>query len=386
MRYLISLLLFIFLIFSFLQTKEETVIIIDENHIVNIDLWKEDGGEITKKIDKYFKKLKRCRFNGNVLVAHKGKIIYENYYGYSDLKKKDTLNLNSVFQLASVSKQFTAMAIMILKERELLNYSDTVQKFFPRFPYKNITVRQLLTHRSGLGNYLYFCSKYEDKISDIDNKKLIELMIDKKPAIYYRPNLKYDYNNTGYAILASIVEKVSGIYFKDFIKKNIFDILNMEHSYLYEEDKMEEIAEITKGHHPSYGYAKPLIYDRILGDKGVFSTIEDMFKWDRALYSNILVKKETIEEAFKPAKTKYRRERKYGFGFRIKEYNDSLKIAYHGGWWRGYTSLFMHIPETESSIVILANRVNRSFFSNYHELLEILTDGSYKKNKKRKYI
>ena len=382
-RYIVSFIVMILLLFVAKTTKEEVIFIIDKNLIVNIDLWKENGGEMTKKVDKYFKNLQKKRFNGNILVAHHGKIIYENSHGYADLKLKDTLHLNSVFQLASVSKQFTAMAIMILEERKLLSYKDTIQKFYPDFPYKNIDIRQLLTHRSGIGNYLYFYPKYED-ISNINNQRLMEIIAIEKPSVYYKPNSRYDYSNTGYAILAAIVEKVSDLSFAKFITKNIFEPLNMKHSYLYQVGTMDTIKNITKGHHPTLGYAKPLEYDKVLGDKGIYSTIEDMFKWDRSLYSNKLVSLSTIEKAFTPAKIKYKRERPYGFGFRIKEYSDSLKIAYHGGWWRGYNSLFVHVPETESTIIIFANRVNRSFLTNYHILLDILTEDKFSAKPKRK--
>ncbi|RLD69905.1 MAG: serine hydrolase, partial [Bacteroidetes bacterium] len=148
----------------------------------------------TPKIHQWFKNLySTSRFTGNILVAQNGIIVYENSYGYANYALKDTLTLEHKFQIGSVSKQFTSMAIMILKEKDLLDYQDNIKRYIPHFPYENITIYQLLTHRSGLSNYNYFSDEYTDKETTIYNKDVVNMIIDSVPLPYYQPNFKFNY-------------------------------------------------------------------------------------------------------------------------------------------------------------------------------------------------
>ena len=150
------------------------------------------------------------RFNGNILVAKNGNIIYQQALGYADLNSKRLLNDSSVFELASLSKQFTAMGIMILKEKKLLSYDDNVKKFFPNFPYDNITIRNLLTHTSGLPGYEEQFEKKWDRKKIAFNKDVIDMLQQQKDTLLFKPGTKWQYSNTGFAVLASIIEKISG--------------------------------------------------------------------------------------------------------------------------------------------------------------------------------
>ena len=180
-------------------------------------------------------KVQATGLNACVLVAQKGQIIYENCYGYSDISKKTPLTLNSAFQLASVSKTLTAGAILLLKDQGKLQLTDDVKKYIPDFPYDGITIKSLLCHRSGLSNYIYFGEPYCDDKNcyngkTFDNKAVLEIMKTAKPAPYAAPDKKFEYCNTNYALLASIVEKVSGQNFADFMEQNIFKPLGMTES------------------------------------------------------------------------------------------------------------------------------------------------------------
>ncbi len=311
-------------------------------------------------------------FNGNVLVGIHGSAIYKHSFGYSDLKTKEPLNIKSVFQIASVTKQFTAVAVMMLQEQGKLNYSDTIQKFIPDFPYKNITIKQLLSHRSGLPNYMYFAGKYWKKKREyLTNEQVLDLMIRYRPGIEFLPDRRYKYSNTGYAMLALLVERISGLPFDEFMEQNIFQQLEMYDTFVYNPRNRKTIEYETKGYNKNRRKAHVDFLDGVSGDKGIFSTVEDMFRWDKALYSEKLVKQSTLDEAFTPVSYDYKRDNNYGFGFRIDTLADGSKIVYHGGWWRGYNSLFVRRLSDQTTIIILCNKVNWSF-GEIHDLMQIV--------------
>ncbi|MBN1399163.1 MAG: beta-lactamase family protein [Bacteroidetes bacterium] len=322
------------------------------------------SGDVVYQIDSLFKGLSIEKgFNGNVLIAQKGRIIYKNSFGYADLGEKTPLNIESTFQLASITKQFTAMAIMMLYEEGRLNFTDTLQRFFPEFPYKNITIHQLLTHRSGLPEYMYFSGRYwRNKKHLMSNIDVLDMMITYKPGINFLPDRKYKYCNTGYALLASIVEQVSGLQYHVFLERRIFKPLNMQKTFVYNTKKMEGAENITLGYKNSRRQAEEDYLCGVVGDKGIYSTVEDIFKWDQALYTEKLIKQSTLQEAFTPFSYNWRDDNSYGYGWRIME-SDSGKIVYHAGLWRGYNGVFARRLQDKTTIIVLCNKVNSSFES-----------------------
>lgn len=331
-------------------------------------------------LDSYFKTM--CRenlFNGSILIAEKGKVIYENFSGYSRYETKDTLSVQSAFQLASVSKQFTAAAIMLLKERGLLNYSDTVQRFYPDFPYKDITIKQLLTHHAGLGNYMYFSSDSFDFSQSTDNRRLMEYIIHFKPPVYYQAGQRFDYSNTGYAILAAIVEKITQKPFEDFLNDEFFAPLQMKHTFVFDGDtkKLENRSFATCGYTFSWRKKEHTWHDGVLGDKGIYSTAQDLLRWDQALYTNKILKQETLQEAFSPLCSDLDSSRNYGYGWRINILDNGYKEVYHGGWWHGYNTLFVRLPEDNRTIIILTNKRNRALGRFHNELLSIIDSTNF---------
>ena len=326
-----------------------------------------------KKIDKYFSNLYRKRiFNGNVLVAQEGKIIFEKAYGFSDIRRKDSLHTNSVFQLGSVSKQFTAVAILQLYEQNKLDLQDSIQRFFPDFPYKDITIHELLCHRSGLMNYIYYCDNTcLDKSIPLSNFGVIKCFTDSFPNRYYRPNRRFDYSNTGYMVLAAVVEKITGLHFKDYAKKYIFDPLGMKDSYVYNHNFPHKSPLLVKGYEYGRIEANPDFLDGVVGDKGVYSNLYDLYLWDQGLYKNIIIKKETLDLAFEPYGKRKSAKKNYGYGWRLYYMPDSTKIIYHAGWWHGYQSLLVRSERDSSTIVILKNRKN-SLKIDQNRILDIL--------------
>ncbi len=369
--------------FGFGDTPQ-TIQIKKKSHWLNTDtlLERHYDSVITPKIDAWFKKLyKNSRFNGNILVAQNGVILYENSYGYADYKRKDTLTLKHRFQIGSVSKQFTAMAIMILQQRGLIDYKDSIQKFFPEFPYKGITVYQLLTHRSGLPNYNYFCDFYTDRETTIYNKDVVQLMIDSVPLVYYPPNHSFHYCNTNYALLAAIVEQVSGMPFENFADKEIFDKAGMWNTTIFVKDKHQRIYKAAKGYHYKWLEALHTYQDGVTGDKGVYTTVEDLLRWDKALYSSKLIPDSSLQKAFEYPDARKNSIHAYGFGWRLRKCIDGSKIIYHGGWWRGFNALFVRDIKNKVTIVILSNIRTRSFSSSYQELLGIFDPVRMKERK-----
>ena len=371
-KYSIFLLLITFLSCSRQKNQnptEETKI-----HLIYRDtmLTRQYDSIISPKIDEWFKKLyTTSRFNGNILVAKNGVIIYENFYGYANYQKKDTLNLNYKFQIGSVSKQFTATAIMLLHQRGFLDYQDSIQKFIPDFPYKGINIYQLLTHRSGLPNYNYFCDFYTDKINTIYNDDVLRLMIDSTPAPYYKPNHGFHYCNTNYALLATIVEKISKMPFEHFINKEIFNKAGMLNTTVYVKGKHERIYKAAAGYHYKWLVAEHTYQDGVTGDKGIYTTVEDLLRWDLALYNNKIINDTILQQAFKYPAPRKNSIHAYGFGWRMRKCADNSKIIYHGGWWRGFNALFVRDIKNKVTIVILSNIHTKSFTGSYRELLDI---------------
>lgn len=252
------------------------------------------------------------------------------------------------------------MAVMILKERGLLSYNDEVQKFYPEFPYDGITVRMLLTHRSGLPDYTYFSEDHwKDRSKFLDNQEVIKMMAQHQPKPYYLPDKRYDYSNTGYAVLAAIVEKASGMKFENFMQKEVFRPLGMTHTWVYNGTNTALTEKVAIGYTAGRRVVANSYLNGATGDKGVYSTVEDMFKWDRALYSGKIVKTTTLEEAFQPANKEMKREN-YGYGWRLKTLDCGQPVVYHGGWWHGYKSYFMRNRKDQSTVIVLTNIANHS--------------------------
>jgi CubicO group peptidase (beta-lactamase class C family) len=314
-------------------------------------------------------KYKAGVFTGCVLVMDKGKVIYKNCAGFADYENKIFLNDSSVFELASCSKQFTAMAIMILAERGKLNYTDNIKQYIPELPYDDITVENLLVHTSGLPDYEEMLDEHWDKKKFVTNYDIVSCFAKYKPSTDFKPGKKYEYSNTGYALLSVIIEKVSGMSYSDFLATNIFRPLGMTHSLVYNTRRVKN----DKVNNYAYGYVYSdslrqyvlpdilpennyVIYqDAITGDGTVNSCILDLVLWEKALRENRLVSKSTIDKAFTKAKLNSGEQVDYGYGWEIQSDDKFERIAYHSGNWPGYTAYTIHFIDKEKSIAILSN-------------------------------
>ncbi|MBX7240479.1 MAG: beta-lactamase family protein [Bacteroidia bacterium] len=295
------------------------------------------------------------KFNGCVLVAKNGKPVFTGAYGYANIYTKDTLHTNSSFQLASVSKTLTATAILMMKERGILTLEDNVQMYFPGFPYPDVTIKDLLSHRSGLPNYLSFCNSYwKEKDMLLTNWHVMNIMETYKPKAIGKPNSFFSYSNTNYVVLASIIEKISGLSYKDFMQMNIFQPLGMHNSWVFDH---------TYTTHPNltYGFNKKgeidqfTMFDGVVGDKGIFSSVEDLYIFDQALYSGILINEQTQNEAYTPLSFEKPSRKNYGLGWRMMQQPDNSYLTYHNGWWHSYHTLFHRHRQSNTTIIVLSN-------------------------------
>ncbi|WP_052444263.1 serine hydrolase [Flammeovirga sp. OC4] len=354
------------------EVKEE---IVEDNTSVDIDsLSQEELDHFQHIFDSTFTKLQKTRrFNGVVLGAKNKQIVYKKAFGYRDVRRRTKLEEDDIFQLASVSKQFTASAILMLEQDSLLSVNDSINKFFPDFPYPGITIKMLLDHRSGLPNYIYLMDrKLKDKHTPIGNQLCIDYMYEHKPGKYGSPDGRFKYSNSGYMLLASIVEKVSGYPFPTFLKERIFTPLQMDSTFTFDPVKVQQ-DNIPFGHTGRGRKFEEYMLDGVLGDKSVYSNVEDLFKWHKALLGDSILSVESKEKAFTFHSPKRKSKYNYGFGWRLFKPSDGTKVVYHGGWWRGYSTLFVHYPESEAFLIILTNRVNHSYVNTNHvfDALEI---------------
>lgn len=307
--------------------------------------------------------------NGNFLIAEKGNVIYKKSFGYANEITREKLNENSIFELASVSKQFTAMGIMILKENGKLNLDDDFTKYIPELSYyKGITIRNLLNHTSGLPDYMGLLDSLFDKSKIATNNDIINLFKENNPAIHFEPNTKFEYSNTGYAILASIIEKISGTTFADYLNLNIFQPLQMKNTFVYCRRLLpKKIPNYAYGYIYSDSLKKYILpddlnetkmvvwLDGIVGDGTVNSTVNDLLKWDRALYTNKLLSDSGMKQLFEVAKLTDNSKTQYGMGWFIDDNSLFGKTTSHGGSWPGYKIYIERYIDKDITIIILQN-------------------------------
>jgi len=320
-----------------------------------------------KQIDAFMKHLHQVSgFNGNVLVAKKGKIIYENAFGWANYPNMDSLKLNSQFELASISKTMTATAILQLMEHGKLKLNQDVRDFYPDFPYEGVTIRMLLTHRSGLPNYVYaiddvFRKEHRDQKKGVTNAQMMDLLAQYKPARYNAPGKSYHYNNSNFMVLGAIIEKVAHMPYAQYMMNNVFKPAGMAHTNVYSKATYDKIPTKVMGHdRNSWKYSVAQNYlDGPVGDKGIYSTVGDLFLFDRALRAGRLIKQATQDSAYTDRNPMERGHFNYGYGWHLFE-APGQKVVYHTGWWHGFRHIYLRDMKNDITIVLLGNMVNGS--------------------------
>lgn len=326
------------------------------------------------QIDAIFASLKSSDAPGAaVLVVHDGKAVFRRGYGMTDLRTRGPIDAQTDFRLASFTKQFTATCIMLLVHDGKLRYDDHLTDIFPEFPDygKAITIRNLLNHTSGLPDYEALLMKQypdtpEDKIPQILDAGVLKLL-EQQTAGQFPPGSKWQYSNSGYAVLAMIVEKVSGKPFGQFLHDRIFAPLKMDHTLAYEKGKNEVP-------HRAYGYTKEKDgslretdqspTSAVLGDGGIYTSIDDLEKWDRGLSEHTLVSEAEMQPALTPvqptsgpAKFESGKAVSYGFGWFLDPYQGHRRMS-HDGETIGFRTTIQRFPDDKLTVIVLANRAD----------------------------
>lgn len=301
-------------------------------------------------------------FNGGILVAKNGNIVFEQYSGTAHIPGSDVITANTPMHIASVSKTFTAMAVLKLWQDGKLNIDDELSKYLPAFNYAGVTIRSLLNHRSGLPNYTHFLENMGwDKNNTISNDDLLQFLITNKALIANigTPNVHFSYCNTNYALLALLIEKITGEKYAAFLQHAFFTPLQMRHTFVYNK---EDSGKVT----PSYDWkGRPMsinFLDAVYGDKNIYTTPQDLLVWDRALSSGKIFKPETLEQAYAPYSNERPGIRNYGLGWRMNIYPDGKKMIYHNGWWHGSNASFIRLLKEDATIIVIGNKFTRAVY------------------------
>lgn len=309
---------------------------------------------------------KKSGFNGNVLVARKGKILYETAIGWADYLHRDSLKINSEFELASVTKTFTGVAIMQLIEAGKLKLTDNVKKFYPNFPYDGITIELLLSHRSGMMNYVYFIDdiwrkEKRDMKKGVSNQQVMQVIAEKKPNPYTKPDRVFHYNNSNYMVLGAIIEKVTGKTYADYMMENIFKPAGMKNTHVYSTTVYPKIPVDVVGHDRTWRYSVAQNFlDGPVGDKGIYSTLHDLLLYDKYLKNGRLVTQRSLDSAYVGRNKPVNGHFNYGYGWRMFDGKGMDKVVYHTGWWHGFRHIYIRDLDKDIVVIFLGNLTNGS--------------------------
>ena len=325
---------------------------------------------------------------GNILVYEKGEIVFQSSNGLRTIDPTDSLTLNSQFRLASVSKQFTSVAVMKLKQEGKLDYDQKVSSILNDFPHDNITIKHLLQHTSGIADYIKIISQNyvpqnSTKRDILGNNEILDIFYNSNPKLKFQPGEKFEYSNTGYLVLASIVEEVSKQHFREFLKENIFDPLNMNNTllYSYKEGYDSDIPNRVFGYSlneekDGYELNDYHVVNDVRGDGGIYSTINDLFKWNMALLDYKVVPKKLLDEAWRVGTLNNGEDFGYGYGWVIGD-SSKPKSVFHSGGWVGFVTYLYNEIDTKSGYVILTNDSSRVLADIINSINSIRETGKY---------
>ncbi|MDN3656221.1 serine hydrolase domain-containing protein [Ferruginibacter paludis] len=312
-------------------------------------------------------------FNGNVLVAKNGVILYQKSFGYADYNTLSNLNENSIFDCGSIAKEFTSMAILLLKDKGKISYADTLRKFFPELPYTNVTIGQLLSHSAGIPDGFELVAKYFDHNKIATNDDLVKLLALKKPAALFKPGENVMYSGTGFNLLASIVEKVSGQSFKTYLDKQVFKPLGMTHTSVANGPRpKKDFLDYSNGFVYSAGLKKYVpassedsawttYFSGIAGEGMILTTTGDLLKWDRALKNHSLLTAATQQEMLSPHAQKVFPKVTFGYGMIMGQSNFG-NLIFHNGYFPGFVSMHMRYTNDDVTVIVLSNNESNAPF------------------------
>lgn len=373
LKYLLNLLILLFLFSCKNQEKKELSQNIDNQEIKSEDLFVPIG--FSKLPKKYIEQKKilvesffnerintKNKFNGSFLVAKNGQIIFEKYQGMANFSTNEEITSNTPLHLASISKVLTAAAIFRLVDAQKLKLDDKVQSILATFPYEKITIRMLLNHRSGLAKYGNFTDPENvwGRSKTLHNADILELLIKHNIPLDFRPNTKFNYCNTNYAILALVIEELTHLSYPEAMQNLVFKPLKMDNTFVFVLEKDQITASQTyKGNKEKIPYDQ---LDAIYGDKNIYSTPKDLLKFDLATYSNDFISEDLKKEIFKGYSYEKKGIKNYGLGIRLREWDSGQTVFYHNGWWHGNTTSYITLRKDTVTMIALSNKYTRKVY------------------------
>lgn len=290
---------------------------------------------------------------GVFLVAKDGNPLYRKAFGKANLELNVPMKPNNVFQIGSMTKQFTAVAIMMLEEQGKLNVSDAISKYIPDYPNgSNISIHHLLTHTSGIKDFTKMKSIMTIAKKDLTPKELVDFFKDEP--VDFEPGEQFSYNNSGYVVLGYIIELVSGNTYEDFIETNIFEKLSMNNSR-YANDR-EIVKNRAYGYHNRGAFTNKMYVSLSIpyASGSLMSTVDDMLTWQEAINDNLLVSQSTIDKVFRKNTLNNGTPFTYGYGWHLKAI-DGEPTREHGGSVFGFKSMGVYVPSLDIYVIGFSN-------------------------------
>lgn len=305
------------------------------------------------------------KVSGGLLVVKNGQVLLEQYQGMADERHKRPITAETPIHIASISKVFTSMAVLKLVEKGKIKLDQKVNTILEGFPYDDITVRNLLNHRSGLPNYanvLWNNKKVMmDREKPISNQDVLDIFREFDVKQIRPADKGFYYSNTNFAFLALVIEKIMKMPYPKAMKYMVFDPLEMNNTFVFEYDRDKDtVARSYKYNGYEWAWDD---FDRTYGDKNIYSTPRDLYKLDVAMYSDDFLPKKIKKEAFKGYSYEQKGFKNYGLGMRLLEYDNGKKLLYHNGWWHGNNTVFVHDVNNQFTVIALGNKQNKNIYS-----------------------
>ena len=323
----------------------------------------ENQQKIVNSLNQYYENIwNSADMSGGVLVAHGDNILLEKYKGFGRENNQMPINKDTPLHLASISKPITAMAVLKLVEAKKISLEQKVKSIFLNFPYPDVTIQHLLTHRSGLPKYEHFLEENDIKPKNqyFTNQEIFDIVAKHKPELARQTDTGFMYNNFNYAILALIIEKITGKTYPEAMKEMVFAPLKMKNTFVFEEKHINSASQSF--YQRSCKLYPSDQYDLIYGDKNIYTTPRDLFNFSKALFSKDFLPKELMEKIFEPYSNEKKGVNNYGLGFRLKIFDEGKKLTYHNGWWHGSNTVFIHLRESKTTIIALSNKYSRKIY------------------------
>ena len=310
------------------------------------------------EIEHFYNKIWSPKSNSTIsfLIAEKGKIIFEDYQGFANKKEDEKITKNTSLHVASVSKVITAAAILKLVDAEKITLDQDVRTILKDFPYEGITVETLLNHRSGMQNYAYVVDdrKIWNHRITMTNQDILDVFNKNNTKLANKPNTRFVYCNTNYAVLALIIEKITGLPYPQAMERMIFKPLDMKNTFVFDVTKDKDIVSVS--YKNNYQIVPYDYLDGIYGDKNIYSTPRDLLKFDLASQGPDFLSKELVEKMTKGYSYESKGIRNYGLGLRLIEWDSGERFYYHNGWWHGNTSSYVSLKKEGVTMIALSNK------------------------------